>query len=126
MRAAQVPLGDGVVHCVVVFYTRTQADNEPPRGKGAWKSRSPAPRGRSTGSCHIVHVNGKHIRSIADSSRPRHETQAKKLRLPIDVSRIDAVVLSHAHIACRPHPVLCVRGIGDGVVHGGGRVTWQW
>ena len=52
-----------------------------------------------TGSCHIVQVNGKHI--LLDCGLfqgRRHETQAKNLRLPIDVSRIDAVVLSHAHI----------------------------
>lgn len=52
-----------------------------------------------TGSCHIVYVNGKHI--LLDCGLfqgRRHETHAKNLRLPIDVSRIDAVVLSHAHI----------------------------
>lgn len=52
-----------------------------------------------TGSCHIVHVNGKHI--LLDCGLfqgRRQETHAKNLRLPIDVSRIDTVVLSHAHI----------------------------
>jgi metallo-beta-lactamase family protein len=52
-----------------------------------------------TGSCHIVSVNGNHI--LLDCGLfqgRRHETHAKNLRLPIDVSRIDAVVLSHAHI----------------------------
>jgi metallo-beta-lactamase family protein len=52
-----------------------------------------------TGSCHIVHANGKHI--LLDCGLfqgRRHETQAKNLRLPIEISRIDAVILSHAHI----------------------------
>jgi metallo-beta-lactamase family protein len=52
-----------------------------------------------TGSCHIVHVNGKHI--LLDCGLfqgRRQEAQSKNLRLPMDVSRIDAVVLSHAHI----------------------------
>jgi metallo-beta-lactamase family protein len=52
-----------------------------------------------TGSCHIVHVNGKHI--LLDCGLfqgRRHETHAKNLRLPIDVAQIDAIVLSHAHI----------------------------
>lgn len=52
-----------------------------------------------TGSCHIVRVNGKHI--LLDCGLfqgRRQETQSKNLRLPIAVSRIDAVVLSHAHI----------------------------
>ena len=52
-----------------------------------------------TGSCHIVHVNGKHI--LLDCGLfqgRRQETQEKNLRLPIEVSRIDAVILSHAHI----------------------------
>ncbi len=52
-----------------------------------------------TGSCHIVHVNGKHI--LLDCGLfqgRRNETHEKNLRLPLDVSRIDAVVLSHAHI----------------------------
>ena len=52
-----------------------------------------------TGSCHIVQVNGKHI--LLDCGLfqgRRQETQSKNLRLPMDVSRIDAIVLSHAHI----------------------------
>jgi metallo-beta-lactamase family protein len=52
-----------------------------------------------TGSCHIVHVNGKHV--LLDCGLfqgRRHEAHGKNLRLPIDVSWIDAVVLSHAHI----------------------------
>jgi metallo-beta-lactamase family protein len=52
-----------------------------------------------TGSCHIVHVNGKHI--LLDCGLfqgRRRETHEKNLRLPIDVSRTDTVILSHAHI----------------------------
>lgn len=52
-----------------------------------------------TGSCHIVRVNGKHV--LLDCGLfqgRRQEAQSKNLRLPMDVSRIDAVVLSHAHI----------------------------
>lgn len=52
-----------------------------------------------TGSCHIVHVNGRHI--LLDCGLfqgRRQETHEKNLRLPIDVSRIDTVILSHAHI----------------------------
>ncbi len=52
-----------------------------------------------TGSCHIVHVNGKHI--LLDCGLfqgRRNETHEKNVRLPLDVSRIDTVVLSHAHI----------------------------
>lgn len=52
-----------------------------------------------TGSCHIVQANGKRI--LLDCGLfqgRRQETQSKNLRLPIDVSQIDAVVLSHAHI----------------------------
>lgn len=52
-----------------------------------------------TGSCHIVRANGKHI--LLDCGLfqgHRHETHQKNMRLPLDVSRIDAIVLSHAHI----------------------------
>ena len=52
-----------------------------------------------TGSCHIVQVNGKHI--LLDCGLfqgRRQETQSKNLHLPMDVSGIDSIVLSHAHI----------------------------
>jgi metallo-beta-lactamase family protein len=52
-----------------------------------------------TGSCHIVHVNGKNI--LLDCGLfqgRRQQTHEKNRRLPIDVSRIDTIVLSHAHI----------------------------
>ena len=52
-----------------------------------------------TGSCHIVHVNGRHI--LLDCGLfqgRRQETHEKNLRLPIDVTQIDTLILSHAHI----------------------------
>jgi metallo-beta-lactamase family protein len=52
-----------------------------------------------TGSCHIVHANGKQI--LLDCGLfqgRRHETHAKNVRLPTEVAHIDAIVLSHAHI----------------------------
>lgn len=52
-----------------------------------------------TGSCHIVRINDKHI--LLDCGLfqgHRWEAQKKNQQLPIEVSRIDAVVLSHAHI----------------------------
>src|SRR5688500_16563771 len=52
-----------------------------------------------TGSCHIIHANGKNILlDFGLFQGRRQETHEKNLRLPIDVSRIDAVILSHAHI----------------------------
>lgn len=52
-----------------------------------------------TGSCHIVHVNGKHILLDCGLFQGRRsEAHGKNVRLPLDVSHIDAVVLSHAHI----------------------------
>jgi metallo-beta-lactamase family protein len=52
-----------------------------------------------TGSCHILRVAGKTI--ILDCGLfqgKRSESQAKNLRLPVEIEEIDAVVLSHAHI----------------------------
>jgi metallo-beta-lactamase family protein len=52
-----------------------------------------------TGSCHILRVAGKTI--LLDCGifqGKRSESQAKNLRLPVDVEEIDAIVLSHAHI----------------------------
>jgi metallo-beta-lactamase family protein len=52
-----------------------------------------------TGSCHIVQVNGKTVLLDCGLFQGRRtETHEKNVRLPLDVSRIDAVVLSHAHI----------------------------
>lgn len=52
-----------------------------------------------TGSCHLLHANGRQI--LLDCGLfqgRRREAHAKNLRLPMDVSRIDAIILSHAHI----------------------------
>jgi metallo-beta-lactamase family protein len=52
-----------------------------------------------TGSCHILEVGGRTILLDCGMFQGRRsETQSKNAELPIDVSRIDAVVLSHAHI----------------------------
>src|SRR3954462_2248007 len=52
-----------------------------------------------TGSCHILEVAGKTILLDCGLFQGRRsETQQKNLRLPIEVERIDAIVLSHAHI----------------------------
>ena len=52
-----------------------------------------------TGSCHILRVGGKTV--LLDCGLfqgRRQESREKNLRLPIPTERIDAVVLSHAHI----------------------------
>ncbi len=52
-----------------------------------------------TGSCHLVHIGGRTI--LLDCGLfqgKRADVQQKNLRLPWPVDRIDAVVLSHAHI----------------------------
>src|SRR5215217_6514921 len=52
-----------------------------------------------TGSCHILEVGGKTVLLDCGLFQGRRsETQAKNRQLPLDVERIDAVVLSHAHI----------------------------
>jgi metallo-beta-lactamase family protein len=52
-----------------------------------------------TGSCHIVRTNGKTILLDCGLFQGRRkESQEKNLRLPLPVSEIDAVILSHAHI----------------------------
>lgn len=52
-----------------------------------------------TGSCHLVHTNGRTI--VLDCGLfqgHRKETQAKNLSLPFRPDEVDAVILSHAHI----------------------------
>lgn len=52
-----------------------------------------------TGSCHIVRANGRTV--LLDCGMfqgKRKESREKNARLPLPVSEIDAVVLSHAHI----------------------------
>ncbi|MEO6527094.1 MAG: MBL fold metallo-hydrolase [Gemmatimonadaceae bacterium] len=52
-----------------------------------------------TGSCHILRVGGKTVLLDCGMFQGRRsETRAKNAALPLDVSEIDAVVLSHAHI----------------------------
>jgi metallo-beta-lactamase family protein len=52
-----------------------------------------------TGSCHLVRVNGRSI--LLDCGLfqgKRADVQQKNETLPVDVHRLDAIVLSHAHI----------------------------
>jgi metallo-beta-lactamase family protein len=52
-----------------------------------------------TGSCHILRVNGKRVLLDCGMFQGRRsETREKNLELPLPIDRIDAVVLSHAHI----------------------------
>jgi metallo-beta-lactamase family protein len=52
-----------------------------------------------TGSCHIVEVGGRTILLDCGMFQGRRsETRERNTVLPMDVSKIDAVVLSHAHI----------------------------
>ena len=52
-----------------------------------------------TGSCHILHVNGSTV--LLDCGLfqgHRADVQRKNRKLPVEIERIDALVLSHAHI----------------------------
>ncbi|MCE9602168.1 MAG: MBL fold metallo-hydrolase [Gemmatimonadetes bacterium] len=52
-----------------------------------------------TGSAHLVHVNGRAILLDCGLFQGRRaETQERNRRVPYAVDRLDAVVLSHAHI----------------------------
>ena len=52
-----------------------------------------------TGSCHVVHVNGRTVLLDCGLHQGRRADVHRKNRtLPVDVHHIDAVVLSHAHI----------------------------
>lgn len=52
-----------------------------------------------TGSAHLVHVNGRAILLDCGLFQGRRaETEARNRRVPYAVDRLDAVVLSHAHI----------------------------
>lgn len=52
-----------------------------------------------TGSCHIVHANGRTILLDCGLFQGRRaDVHRKNTTLPVDARRIDAVVLSHAHI----------------------------
>lgn len=52
-----------------------------------------------TGSCHVVHANGRTVLLDCGLFQGRRtDVHRKNQALPADVRRIDAVVLSHAHI----------------------------
>ena len=52
-----------------------------------------------TGSCHLVRVNGRTLALDCGMFQGRRaESREKNSRLPVPISSIDAVVLSHAHI----------------------------
>ncbi|MGZ5227655.1 MAG: MBL fold metallo-hydrolase, partial [Burkholderiales bacterium] len=52
-----------------------------------------------TGTCHILEVGGRTVLLDCGMFQGRRsETRAKNAVLPVDISAIDAVVLSHAHI----------------------------
>ncbi|MEO7363193.1 MAG: MBL fold metallo-hydrolase [Gemmatimonadaceae bacterium] len=52
-----------------------------------------------TGSCHLLHVNGHVIALDCGMFQGRRsESRIKNLKLPYDPEKLDAVVLSHAHI----------------------------
>ena len=52
-----------------------------------------------TGSCHVVQANGKTILLDCGLFQGRRsEVQQKNMDLPVAVDKIDAIVLSHAHI----------------------------
>lgn len=52
-----------------------------------------------TGSCHLLHVNGHTVALDCGMFQGKRSESAEKNRaLPIPVSELDAVVLSHAHI----------------------------
>jgi metallo-beta-lactamase family protein len=52
-----------------------------------------------TGSCHLLHVNGHTIALDCGMFQGhRQEAAEKNRRLPLPIAKLDAVVLSHAHI----------------------------
>ena len=52
-----------------------------------------------TGSCHILHANGRTVLLDCGLFQGRRaDVQQKNHALPVDVATIDAIVLSHAHI----------------------------
>ena len=52
-----------------------------------------------TGSCHLLHVNGRTVALDCGMFQGRrHEAAAKNRQLPLPITDLDAVVLSHAHI----------------------------
>ena len=68
--------------------------------------------GEVTGSCHILRVGGKTILfdcGLIQGSRADEERNAQPF--PFDARKVDAVVLSHAHLDhCGRLPLLVKRG----------------
>ena len=65
-----------------------------------------------TGSCHILHVNGKKV--LLDCGMiqgSRRDEDRNRDPFPFDAAKIDAVILSHAHLDhCGRLPLLVKRG----------------
>jgi len=65
-----------------------------------------------TGSCHILHINGKKV--LLDCGLiqgSRRDEDRNRAPFPFDATAIDAVVLSHAHLDhCGRLPLLVKRG----------------
>lgn len=70
-----------------------------------------------TGSCHLVRTNGRTIAlDFGLFQGRRSESEAKNRHLPVDVSSLDAVVLSHAHIDHAGRlPFLLREGYGNNI-----------
>lgn len=67
-----------------------------------------------TGSCHLLHVNGRTVALDCGMFQgKRREAAEKNKNLPVPVSELDAVVLSHAHIDHSGRlPFLVAQGYG--------------
>ena len=74
--------------------------------------------GEVTGSCHIISVGGRTV--LLDCGLIQggeHPDERNRLDFPFDAARIDAVILSHAHIDhCGRLPLLRKRGF-RGTIH---------
>jgi metallo-beta-lactamase family protein len=67
-----------------------------------------------TGSCHLLHVNGRTVALDCGMFQGRRSESAEKNRtLPLPIENLDAVVLSHAHIDHSGRlPFLVAQGYG--------------
>jgi len=65
-----------------------------------------------TGSCHILHIGGRQVLLDCGLIQGSHRDEARNANpFPFDAARIDAVVLSHAHLDhCGRLPLLVKRG----------------